>query len=106
MPDIIDSHIHLSERQDDALIPFARTNDLAYNLNELFSTMQENKIGRGSLLISDAVYFAGGAEKIVFGTDYPVTKHSDALSMIKRLDVDDADKQRILWRNATRVFRL
>src|SRR5207245_10413249 len=28
--------------------------------------------------ISEAIYFAGGAEKIIFGTDYPVTKHSEA----------------------------
>ena len=274
MPEIIDAHIHLSERQDDALVPFARTNNLAYSLTELLSTMQQNKIGKGLLLsppmkesalfpnedvirlcrksdgklspvvtvdpdtqkvkdalklageerkevkafkvrlgyvnapadsaifdplysfaeseklpvlfhtgdtafstgdlaqahplaldklankreeltmilchfgnpwiddvaemiykhpnvyadtsglitggreyadkyakwlarkISEAVYFAGGAEKIIFGTDYPVTKHSDALDLIKRLEVEDPDKERILWRNATRVFRL
>ena len=274
VPEIIDAHIHLSERQDDALIPFARNNELAYSLEELLSAMGENKIGKGLLLspplkeralfpnedvirlcrksdgklspvvtvdpdpqkvkdamklageerkevkafkirlgyvnapadsaifdplynfaeseklpvlfhtgdtafstgdlahahpltldkiankreeltmilchfgnpwfedvaemiykhpnvytdtsglitggrvyaekyakwlarkISDSVYYAGGAEKIIFGTDYPVTKHVDALNLIKRLEVEDDDKERILWRNAARVFRL
>ena len=56
--------------------------------------------------ISDAVYFAGGAEKILFGTDYPVTRHSDALALVRILKVDDADKEMILWRNAEEVFDL
>lgn len=54
--------------------------------------------------ISEAVYFAGGAEKILFGTDYPVTTHSDTLALVKRLDVDEADKKKILSRNAAQVF--
>jgi len=54
--------------------------------------------------ISEAIYFAGGAEKVIFGTDYPVTKHSDALDLVRRLDVEEPDKGKILWRNAERVF--
>src|SRR3989442_15721586 len=56
--------------------------------------------------ISEAIYFAGGAEKIVFGTDYPVTKHSEALDLVRRLDVEEGDKEKILWSNAERGFRL
>ena len=56
--------------------------------------------------ISEAIYFAGGAEKIIFGTDYPVTKHSEALDLVRRLDVEESDKEKVLWRNAERVFGL
>jgi predicted TIM-barrel fold metal-dependent hydrolase len=56
--------------------------------------------------ISEAIYFAAGAEKIIFGTDYPVTKHSETLALVKRLEVDERDKEKILWRNAERVFGL
>jgi uncharacterized protein len=56
--------------------------------------------------LSEAVYFAGGAEKVIFGTDYPVTKHSDALDLVERMEIDQTDKEMILWRNATRVFGL
>ena len=56
--------------------------------------------------ISEAIYFAAGAEKVIFGTDYPVTKHSDTLALVRRLEVSQRDKEKILWRNAERVFRL
>jgi len=56
--------------------------------------------------LSEAIYFAGGAEKVIFGTDYPVTKHSDALTLVEMLDVEEGDREKILWRNATEVFSL
>jgi uncharacterized protein len=56
--------------------------------------------------VSEAAYYAGGAEKIIFGTDYPITKYSDALALVKMLELSDADKERILWRNAKELFRL
>jgi len=54
--------------------------------------------------ISEAIYFAGGPEKIIFGTDYPITSYSDALDLVRRLDVDEGDREMILWRNAETVF--
>src|SRR5712691_10175023 len=56
--------------------------------------------------ISEAVYYAAGAEKIIFGTDYPVTKHSETLDLVKKLEVDVSDKEKILHLNAERVFSL
>ena len=56
--------------------------------------------------ISEAIYYAGGAEKVIFGTDYPITKHSDALALVKSLEVEENDRQKILWGNAKRVFGL
>jgi len=56
--------------------------------------------------ISEAIYYAGSADKVIFGTDYPVSKHSDALALVKRLEVDERDKEKVLCRNAKRVFRL
>jgi len=56
--------------------------------------------------ISEAIYYAAGADKVLFGTDYPVSKHSDVLALVKRLQVDERDKEKILWRNAERVFHL
>ena len=50
MQDIVDAHVHLSERRDDALIRFARTNGLRYSLDELLRTMRRHKIMRGLLL--------------------------------------------------------
>jgi len=43
---------------------------------------------------------------VIFGTDYPVTKQADTLALVRRLEVDESDKEKILWRNAERVFGL
>jgi predicted TIM-barrel fold metal-dependent hydrolase len=56
--------------------------------------------------ISEAIYFAGGPEKVIFGTDYPITTYSDALALVKKLEVEEGDKEMILRRNAKRVFGL
>ena len=50
MQRIIDAHVHLSEREDDVLIRFARMNGLSYTLDELLSTMERYGIVRGLLL--------------------------------------------------------
>ncbi len=56
--------------------------------------------------VTRAIYYAGGAEKVIFGTDYPVSTPSLALELVAKLRIDAGDVERILWKNATRVFRL
>jgi predicted TIM-barrel fold metal-dependent hydrolase len=56
--------------------------------------------------LSEAIYYAGGGEKVIFGTDYPITSYADALALVELMEVHEADKERILWRNAKEVFRL
>ena len=56
--------------------------------------------------LNGAIYFAGGADKVIFGTDYPVTTYSTALGLVSRLDVDRRGRANVLAHNAERVFRL
>ncbi len=56
--------------------------------------------------LSDAIHFAGGADKVLFGTDYPVTSYRAALGIVAKLEVNDEDREGILWRNAEKVFSL
>jgi hypothetical protein len=56
--------------------------------------------------LSKAIYFAGGAEKVIFGTDYPVSTYSLALDLVRKLRIDSNDAERILWRNAAKVFHV
>jgi predicted TIM-barrel fold metal-dependent hydrolase len=56
--------------------------------------------------LSRAIYYAGGAGKIVFGTDYPVSTHATTLSLVAKLEIDSRDRQRILSENAREVFGL
>ena len=53
-----------------------------------------------------AIYFAGGAEKVIFGTDYPVSTPTLALELVGRLSIDADDVESILWKNAAKVFRI
>ena len=56
--------------------------------------------------ISEAVYYAGGARKVLFGTDYPVETYERGLALVSGLAVSQADKERILWRNAAELYSL
>lgn len=54
--------------------------------------------------LSEAIYYAGGCDKVIFGTDYPVTTHRMAISLVEKLHIDSEDREKILARNAKRVF--
>ncbi len=54
--------------------------------------------------ISDAIYFAGGAEKVIFGTDYPVETFSSGLSLVEHLKIDREDIDKIVYKNALELF--
>jgi predicted TIM-barrel fold metal-dependent hydrolase len=56
--------------------------------------------------ISEAVFYAGGADKLLFGTDYPVETLEKGLSLVSMLEVTQADKEKILWRNASRLYSI
>ena len=54
--------------------------------------------------LSDAIYFAGGADKVISGSDYPVETFSSGLQLLKKLKIDQEDLEKIAWRNALKVF--
>jgi len=56
--------------------------------------------------LTRAIFYAGGAEKVIFGTDYPVSTQALSLELVRRIRVDESDKEAILSRNARKVFKL
>lgn len=54
--------------------------------------------------LSQAVYYIGNADKIIFGTDYPVETFPDAISLVSKIKVDLPDRKKILSENARKVF--
>ena len=54
--------------------------------------------------ISDAIYFAGSADKVMFGTDYPVETFRAGLRLVEQLKIEKDDMEKILFRNALKVF--
>ncbi len=56
--------------------------------------------------LEGAIYYAGGTDKVVFGSDYPVTSPSAALHLVDRLKITAEEKEKILTKNAKVVFGL
>lgn len=54
--------------------------------------------------VSEAIYFMGGADRVLFGSDYPVEPIGEALRFARTLKVAPEDLERILWRNSKEVF--
>jgi predicted TIM-barrel fold metal-dependent hydrolase len=47
-----------------------------------------------------------GADKLMFGSDYPYVESKVLLNLIDGLSLSQADKDACLWKNAARVFGL
>ena len=47
-----------------------------------------------------------GADRIMFGSDFPIQSQEDSLSIIEALDLSPADKEKILHRNAEKILNL
>ena len=56
--------------------------------------------------ISEAVYYIGNARKIIFGSDYPVSKPSDIMRLVECLRISPEDRTDILGNNAERLFHI
>ena len=54
--------------------------------------------------LSEAIYYIGNADKIIFGTDYPVETFSGAISLVSKIKVDRSDQEKILSENARKLF--
>ena len=95
---------------------FADVAELIYKHPNVFADISGLIVGGGKYLegyldstaeqVRRAIYYAGGAEKVIFGTDYPVSTLSLALALMEKLGIEDEDSERILWKNAARVFHL
>ena len=49
---------------------------------------------------------AYGADRVLFGTDYPMWDPVGELERFTRIDLTEAEKEQILWKNADRLFGL
>lgn len=47
-----------------------------------------------------------GADRILFGTDYPMWSYHGEFEMLKALPLSDEDREKIYWKNAARIFKI
>ncbi|SHF54647.1 hypothetical protein SAMN02746089_02138 [Caldanaerobius fijiensis DSM 17918] len=47
-----------------------------------------------------------GVEKVLFGTDYPITSHKSELERFMKLKLSTEEKEKILWENGRKLLKL
>lgn len=45
-----------------------------------------------------------GQDKVLWGSDFPLIKHPEALKQVEELGLREAAKEKLLWKNAEKVF--
>ncbi len=53
-----------------------------------------------------ALIRAHGTDRVLFGTDYPLSLHKPELEIFDRLELTEAESEQILWKNAYRLLKL
>ena len=46
-----------------------------------------------------------GQDKVLWGSDFPLVKHPEALKQVDELKLKDAAREKLLWKNAEKVFK-
>ncbi len=56
--------------------------------------------------IEEFIHWNGKGEKLLFGTDWPITHVADMIKLVKSLDVSAKDKRLIFSGNAKKLFKI
>jgi uncharacterized protein len=54
--------------------------------------------------LSEAIYYIGSVDKVIFGSDYPIEDQSDALLLARSLSLEKEEIDKILGLNAAQLF--
>jgi len=46
-----------------------------------------------------------GQDKVLWGSDFPLVKHDEALKQVEELNLKEAAKEKLLWKNAEKIFK-
>ena len=92
---VIAAHLGGYERWDEAEVCLKDTN-VYYDTSSAISFMSPERAAE--------IILGHGADKVLFGTDYPVTTQAEELARFELLPLSPADKQAILSGNALRLL--
>ncbi|MCI4330167.1 MAG: amidohydrolase family protein, partial [Thermoplasmata archaeon] len=61
---------------------------------------------RARTLLAQLVMTIGSADRILYGSDWPLESIETAVALVETLPVHEPDREKILGANARRLFRL
>jgi uncharacterized protein len=56
--------------------------------------------------LEEMMLYAGEPEYLLFGTDWPISSMSSYINFMKQLELDEKQKELIMWKNAVKLFKL
>lgn len=82
---------------------FADLSGIVYNNTQYRKEYEKAKARQ----ISEAIYFDDSIiDKVMFGTDYPLTDYAPYIKFISKLDIEKKDFRKIFFENARKMFGL
>ena len=82
----------------------ARVNMVTPDLFDRFPTAED--FSAAELSEVEELIKIYSSDKVLFGTDFPMWSHEKELREFMKLNISDADKKKILYDNAVKVFSL
>lgn len=72
-----------------------------------FSVIFTDQFGRYmSGQLEGMILYAGEPKYLLFGTDWPISTMRSYINFMKQLDLDDESKELIMWKNASKLFKI
>ncbi len=56
--------------------------------------------------LEEMILYAGEPEYLLFGTDWPISTMHSYLAFMKQLDLEEDEKELIMWKNAAKLFKI
>jgi predicted TIM-barrel fold metal-dependent hydrolase len=56
--------------------------------------------------VKEMILYAGEPEYLLYGTDWPICRMRTYLKFVEELKLPEDSKEKILWKNAVRIFKL
>ena len=100
--------IDTSNHDDYAVLTLKGEFDTFYvqSLQDEVDSLLENGISHLILNLRMVKFInSWGQDKVLWGSDFPLVKHAEAFEQLEALDLKPQVKEKLLWKNAEKVFK-
>jgi uncharacterized protein len=56
--------------------------------------------------LEEMILYAGDPDYLLYGTDWPISSMKSYLAFMKQLDLEEEKKEKIMWKNAAKLFKI